>query len=168
MPPIPFWALTGMYWLHMLAAVTWAGSLAVIAILVLPAARRTLLPLDQLAFVAAIQGRVEAVAWFSLSLLAATGLFQMSANPHYDGFLASSNQWSLAMLAKHVLTVVMVALSAVQTWEIMPAIRRILLRREKADARELTVLQRRELIFAWLNLALAIMIFGATAVARAS
>jgi uncharacterized membrane protein len=168
MPPIPFWALTVMYWLHMLAAVTWVGSLATISILVLPAARRTLQPIEQIAFVTDIQGKVEGLAWFSLGLLAATGLFQMSSNPHYDGFLATSDQWSLAMLTKHTLTVIMVTLSAVQTWEVMPAIRRVLLRREKADRTELALLQRREMIFAWLNLALAVLIFGATAVARAS
>jgi uncharacterized membrane protein len=168
MPPIPVWALSTMYWLHMLAAVTWVGSLATLSILVLPAARRTLQPIDQIAFVTAIQNRVEGVAWFSLGLLAATGLFQMSSNPHYDGFLATSNQWSLAMLAKHTLTVIMVAVSAVQTWEIMPSIRRVLLRREKADRAELAILQRREMIFAWINMGLAILIFGATAVARAS
>jgi uncharacterized membrane protein len=157
-----------MYWLHMLAAVTWVGSLAAISILVLPTARRTLQPLQQIDFVTAIQTRVEGVAWFSLALLAVTGLFQMSSNPHYDGFLATSNQWSLAMLAKHTLTVVMVVVSAIQSWEIMPAIRRVLLRREKADRDELSRLQRRELIFAWLNMFLAILIFGATAIARAS
>ena len=168
MPPIPFWALTLMYWLHMLAAVTWVGSLAAISILVLPAAKRTLQPLDQLAFVTAIQGRVEGAAWFSLGLLAVTGLFQLSSNVHYDGFLATSNQWSLAMLAKHILTILMIVVSAMQTWDVMPAIRRILLRREKADRRDLDVLQRRERRLAWTNLGLAILIFGATAIARAS
>lgn len=168
MPPIPFWALTVMYWLHMLAAVTWVSSLAAISILVLPAARRTLQPIEELAVVADIQGKVEGVAWFSMGLLAATGMFQLSSNPHYDGFLATSNQWSLAMLTKQVLTVLMIVASAIQTWEVMPAIRRILLRREKADRAELSRLQRREMILAWTNLALGILVFGATAVARAS
>jgi len=157
-----------MYWLHMLAAVTWVGSLAAISILVLPAAKRTLQPLDQLAFVTAIQGRVEGAAWFSLGLLAVTGLFQLSSNVHYDGFLATSNQWSLAMLVKHILTILMIVVSAMQTWDVMPAIRRILLRRKKADRRDLDVLQRRERRLAWTNLGLAILIFGATAIARAS
>ncbi len=168
MPPIPFWALTLMYWLHMLAAVSWIGSLAVISILVLPAAKRTLQPIEQLAFVTAIQGRVEAAAWFSIGMLAVTGLFQMSSNPHYDGFLATSNTWSLAMLAKHILTIFMIVFSAMQTWEVMPAIRRILLQREKADRQKLAVLQRREMLLAWTNLLLGILIFGATAIARAS
>jgi uncharacterized membrane protein len=168
MPPIPFWALTLMYWLHMLAAVTWIGSLAAISILVLPTARRTLQPLEQMTFVTAIQGRVEGLAWFSVGLLAFTGLFQMSSNVHYDGFLATSNTWSLAMLAKHLLTVLMIVFSALQTWDVMPAIRRQLLKREKADHQELAALQRREIRLAWTNLVLGILVFGATAIARAS
>ncbi len=168
MPPFPVWAPPLLYWLHMLAAVTWVGSLATISMLVLPAAKRTLPPIQQLAILTAIQGRVEGLAWFSIALLAATGLFQMSSNPHYDGFLATSNQWSLAMLAKHILTVIMVVVSALQTWDVMPAIRRILLRPDKADPAQLALLQRRERNLAWTNLTLAILILGATAVARAS
>lgn len=168
MPAFPVWVVPVLYWLHMLAAVTWIGSLATISLLVLPAAKRILPPSEQLAIVTAIQGRVEGLAWFSVALLAVTGLFQMSSNPHYDGFLATSNQWSLAMLTKHVLTVIMVVVSALQTWEVMPAIRRILLRPDKADPEQLAVLQRRERNLAWTNLVLGILILGATAVARAS
>jgi hypothetical protein len=50
----------------------------------------------------------------------------------------------------------------------MPAIRRVLLKREKADQNELAALQRRERRLAWTNLTLALLIFGATAVARSS
>jgi len=87
MPTIPSWALALTFWLHMLATVTWVGSLAAISVLILPAAKRTLKPVDQLAFIEAIQKRLEPVAWFCLSLLIVTGLFQMSVNPHYDGLL---------------------------------------------------------------------------------
>jgi uncharacterized membrane protein len=152
----------------MLGAVTWVGSLASIAFIVMPAAKRTLQPIEQMSLLVAIHGKVEGLAWFSLGLIAATGLFQMSSNVHYDGFLATSNQWSLAMLAKHILTVIMVAVSAQQSWDVMPAIRRMLLKREKADQNELAVLQRRERRLAWTNLILALLIFGATAVARTS
>src|SRR5512141_1683944 len=133
MPPIPFWALGIIFWLHMLATVTWIGSLAAISILVLPAAKRTLKPLDQLAFLDAMQKRLEPVAWFSMGLLLLTGLFQLSANPHYDGFLSTSGQWSIAILVKHSLAIIMAVTSAIQTWEVLPNIRRTLMRAEKAS-----------------------------------
>ncbi|MBI1855672.1 MAG: hypothetical protein HYR93_07390, partial [Chloroflexi bacterium] len=83
MPTIPSWVLALIFWLHLLATVTWVGSLVAISVLVLPAAR-TLQPVDHLAFIEAMQRRLEPIAWFSLSLLIVTGLFQMSVNPHYD------------------------------------------------------------------------------------
>src|SRR5215510_9617312 len=128
MAPPPTWALALTYWLHMLATVTWAGSLAAISWLILPAMKRTLDSETQLALLEAIQKRFEPLAWFSLSLLVVTGLFQMSVNPHYDGFLSTSTQWSLAILAKHILGIIMVVVSAIQTWEVMPAIRRAILK----------------------------------------
>jgi len=166
----PTWALALTFWLHMLATVAWLGSLAALAVLVLPAAKKSLKPADQLAFMEAIQKRIEPIAWFCMSLLALTGLFQMSVNPHYDGYLSTTGQWSLAILTKHFFGLLMVIVSAVQTWEVLPAIRRGLIRIEKgkADKDEILRLQKREQLLIRLNIALAILILAATAFARAS
>jgi uncharacterized membrane protein len=168
MPPIPTWVLGLIFWLHMLATVTWIGSIVSISLLFLPAAKRTLKPADQLALIDAMQRRLEPIAWFSMGLLAVTGLFQLSANPHYDGFLSTSGQWSIAILIKHGLAAIMVVVSAVQTWEVLPAIRRGLMRKEKAKAGELTALQKREGALLRINFILAVFILAATAFARAS
>lgn len=157
-----------IYWLHMLATVTWIGSLAAINLLVLPASIRTLKLVDQLSFIAALQKRLEPLAWFCMGLLLATGLFQLSANPHYDGFLSTSTQWSLAILVKHSLGVIMAVVSAVQTWEVLPSIQRTLMRKETAKADELARLQRREIILMRTNLILSALILAATAFARAA
>jgi len=164
----PSWEMALIYWLHMLATVTWIGSLAAINLLVLPAAQRTLKLVDQLSFISALQKRLEPLAWFSMSLLLATGLIQMSTSPHYDGFLSLSTQWSLAILVKHSLGVIMVVVSAIQTWEVIPAIHRTLMKKDNADADELAKLQRREVILLRVNLILSALILGATAFARAA
>jgi uncharacterized membrane protein len=164
----PAWAMALIYWLHMLATVTWIGSLAAINLLVLPASRQTLKLADQLRFIAAMQKRLEPLAWFSMGLLVVTGLFQLSANPHYDGFLATSTQWSLAILVKHGFSVILAVTSAVQTWEVLPAIHRILMKKETADTVELEKLQHREVFLLRVNLLLSTLILGATAFARAS
>lgn len=170
MSPPPTWALALTYWLHMLATVAWLGGLAATALLVYPAAKQALKPAEQLAFIAAMQRRLEPLAWFSMALLAATGLFQMSVNPHYDGFLSTTGQWSLAILGKHILGVVMVVVSAVQTWEVLPAIQRGLMRAEKGalDESELLHLQKRERRLLRTNIVLSALILAATAFARAS
>lgn len=165
----PPWALAITYWLHLLATVTWIGSLAGISFLVLPAMQRSLSPETQLVFIEAMQKRLEPIAWFSMSLLVLTGLFQMSVNPHYDGFVSVSTQWSLAILSKHLLGIVMVVVSAIQTWEVIPAIRRAIVKARKSkNSEELAALRRREVLLLRMNFGLAILILLATAFARAS
>lgn len=165
MPP---WALASLFWLHLLATVTWIGSLVSISVLVLPISKRALRPVDELALLDGIQKRLEPIAWFSVSLLVVTGLFQMSVNPHYNGFLSTSGQWSLAILSKHILVATLVAVSAVHTWDVLPAMRRALMRKEKANEEEVLRLQRRERALLRASLILAGLILLATAVMRAS
>jgi uncharacterized membrane protein len=165
---VPTWALAITFWLHMLATATWIGALVSISALILPSAARALKPPDRLALIEMIQRRLEPITWFSVSLLVVTGLFQMSVNPHYNGFLSTSGQWSLAILTKHVLVASLIAVSAVYTWDVLPAIRRALMRKERLNAGELEGLQRREALLLRWSLALAVLILLATAVARAS
>lgn len=165
----PTWALALTFWLHLLATVTWVGSLAGVSLLVLPAMQRSLDAETQLMFIEALQKRLEPIAWFCMSLLLVTGLFQMSVNPHYDGFLSTSTQWSLAILIKHMLGIVMVVVSAIQTWEVIPAIRRAIVRSKKnKNEKEIDSLRRKEILLLRMNFGLSILILLATAVARAS
>lgn len=165
----PAWALALTFWLHLLATVTWVGSLAGVSFLVLPAMQRSLDPETQLVFIEAMQKRLEPIAWFSMSLLLATGLFQMSVNPHYDGFLSISTQWSLAILTKHLLGIMMVVVSAIQTWEVIPAIRRAIMKSKKSkNTEELDGLRRREILLLRMNFGISVLILLATAFSRAS
>ncbi|MEO8357664.1 MAG: CopD family protein [Chloroflexota bacterium] len=165
----PTWALALTYWLHLFATVAWVGSLAGVSLLVLPAMKRSLDSENQLVFIEAMQKRLEPIAWFSMSLLLATGLFQMSVNPHYDGFLSTSTQWSLAILVKHLLGIIMIVVSAIQTWEVIPAIRRAIVRSRKSNnAAEIDSLRRREVLLLRTNFGLSLLILLATAFARAS
>jgi uncharacterized membrane protein len=165
MPAVPDWAITLTFWIHFLAAVTLVGSLVATSILALPAAQ-TLDLVEQLNLIASIQKRMEPTAWFSISLLIVTGLFQMSMNVHYNGFLSVSSQWTIALLTKHILVIALIVVSAVQTWDVLPSIRRLLLRKDKANQEEASKLQRRETWLLRANLILAILILGATAFMR--
>jgi uncharacterized membrane protein len=163
------WALTAAYWLHMLATVTWIGSLAALALIVLPAAQRVL---DNKAFadlLTEIQKRLEPLGWFCLALLVGTGMFQLSVNQSYQGFLAIHNSWAVAILIKHILFGLMIAVSAYLTWFLLPGLRRTaLLQAQGKDSPTLAALQRRNLLLLRLNLVLAVFILALTALARAS
>jgi len=165
---VPFWAVALTFWIHLLATAAWIGSLVSMAALVLPAARRALDPRDQLSLLEHLHKRLEPITWLSVSLLIATGLFQMSVNPHYNGFLSTSGQWSLAMLAKHLLVGTLIAVSAVYTWDVLPSLRRALMQRRKLGDTEIEHLRRRQDALLRASLVLGALILLATGFARAS
>jgi uncharacterized membrane protein len=165
----PAWALSLAYWLHMLATIAWIGGLAAVVLLLLPAARQNLAPAGFADLLARIQRRLDPLGWLSAAVLTGTGLFQMSASPHYPGFLNIANRWAAAILAKHLVFFAMVALSAYLTWGLLPALRRAaLLQASGRPAPDLAALERRQLALLRLNLLLGVIVLALTALARAS
>ena len=152
----------------MLATVLWLGSLASLSLLVLPALRKVDVK-SQGILLEAIQKRLDSLGWFSLALLLATGMFQMSANSNYEGFLALRGTWAISILIKHIFFGLMIVVSAAQTWWLLPNIQRAMLRQQKlGDEKEIASLRKREALLLNLNLILAILILGVTALARAA
>ena len=149
----------------MLATVIWIGGQAVFALLIVPSARRALDPTAFTALIEKFQARFDALGWFSVAVLLGSGMLQMSASPHYEGFLTISNPWAGAILVKHILFAVMVAISAVLTWGVLPATRRAALRQQPD---ELDRLHKRQIRLVRLNLLLGVLVLALTAFARAS
>lgn len=167
--PPPVWALSLAYWLHMLATILWIGGLSAVVLLVLPAARQGLEVEQYARLLDKIERRLDPLGWLSLAVLLGTGLFQMSANPNYAGFLAINNRWAIAILIKHLLFLVMIAVSAYLTWGLFPSLRRIaLLRARGQEVAGAERLVRRELTLLRLNLILGVVILALTSLARAS
>ena len=165
----PYWALSIAYWLHMLATVLWIGGLCSLALLVLPAAHKSLDSTAYADLLAAIQKRLNPLAWLSLMILLATGMFQLSANSNYQGFLAIDNRWSLVMLLKHIAFLLMVIISAYLTWGLLPRIQRAALKKGQGlGSPESALLHQREQTIFNLNLILGVIILALTALARAA
>ncbi len=163
------WALSLAYWLHMLATVTWIGSLAALALLVLPAARRSLPGPAYAAFLVTLQRRLDPIGWLSLMVLVGTGLFQMSASPNYVGFLSIANPWAIAILIKHVVFLAMTATSASITWGLMPRLGRLaLLQARGQETPDAPRLLQQEARLLRLNLVFGVIVLALTALARAS
>jgi 4-hydroxybenzoate polyprenyltransferase len=93
-------------------------------------------------------------------------MFQMSASPHYQGFLAIHHPWAIAILVKHALFFGMAGVSAYLTWGVLPALRRVALLGAKASPEQKQSLQRREQRLLHLNLILGILVLALTALAR--
>jgi len=163
------WALSLTYWLHMLATVVWIGGLASLSLLVLPAARRSLEASAYSRLLENLQRRFDPLSWLCLAVLGVTGLFQMSANLNYQGFLTIQNRWAVAILLKHLVFIGMTALSAYLTWGILPGLRRAALRQlRQPDGTQVLELQRQEARLLRINLVLSVAVLALTALARAS
>ena len=165
---VPAWALSLAYWLHLIATIAWIGGLAAVSLLSLPLAARMADPVEKLQLLHLTQKRLDPVAWFSLVLLVATGLVQMSASAQYEGFLAFGNAWAQAILLKHIVFLGMVPLSAYLTWRALPELSRAVLRLSKGrgDPAEVDLLYRRHQRLLRANLVLGLVVLVFTAIAR--
>jgi len=169
MQDMPSWALTLVYFLHLSATVVWLGSLVGLTLLVIPAATKVLEAKDQVSLLDNIQTRLDSLSWFCLFLLIATGMFQLSANPNYNGLLAMQNNWEKAILIKHGLVISLAVAGAVMSWGVMPAIRRAKIKSQRTgNEQDLAPLRKKEKILLRVNLVLAALVLLATAAASAS
>lgn len=166
---IPDWALALSYWVHMFITVAWLGSLAALALFVLPSMRRTLKPQDFAAWLAGLNRRLDPFGWFSLGLLTFTGLLQMDSSPSYVGLFDISNTWAVAICAKHIAFGGMIAISAYVTWNVSPRLQRAALQRARGRGAEgeQQVLSRFQRLIA-VNLLLGVIVLVFTALARVS
>ena len=153
----------------MLATVAWIGSLVTLSVLVIPAARRVLDPKAYADLLGQLRRRLDPLSWASLLVLAATGLFQMSINPNYHGFLTINNRWAIAILLKHLVFLVMVVISAYLTWGVIPRLQRsALLMAHGKDVPKASHFLQQEALLLRINLILGLLVLALTALARAS
>lgn len=165
----PFWALSIAYWLHMLATVLWIGGLALLSLLVLPSARKTLDIQAYADFIDDLRRRLDSLGWLSIAILLASGMIQMSASEHYEGFLSIKNLWAGAILVKHLLFSLMVGLSSYVTWVILPGLRKsALLRAMGKESADFETLQQRSILLMQVNMVLGIGVLLLTAIARSA
>jgi uncharacterized membrane protein len=149
--------------------VVWIGSLSAISLIVIPSAKKSLDPLAYSALLLQVQTRLQPISWFSLAVLGVTGMFQMSSNPAYDGFMAVTNSWASAILLKHIVIGVMVLSSGAMTWGVLPGLQRTALLRasgQEVDEARQSQLERMESRLLLINLVLSAVVLALTAWAR--
>lgn len=155
---------------HLVATVVWVGGLVILALLVWPETRRLLAASPALyALLTRLRWRFFPLANLSLVVLVITGLFQMTADPNYKGILDFGNEWSRAMLFKHIAFAGMVVCGLLLQFGVAPALERasLLAERGKGDPAEWERLRRREVRLTWLNLGLGVLVLVFTAWATA-
>lgn len=155
---------------HLAATVVWIGGLTILTVLVWPESRRVLADNPGVySLLTRLRKRFLPLSNLSLAVLVVTGLFQMTADPNYEGVLQFTNDWSRAILLKHIAIGGMVICGvALQFW-VVPALERatLLLERSKGDPAEWARLHRLEVRLTWVNLVLGVLVLGFTAWATA-
>lgn len=158
------------YFFHLLATIAWVGGLVILALLVVPEARRIFGEQPALeTFLMRLRKRFLPISHFSLILLIATGLVQMAGDPNYDGMLQFTNDWSRAILLKHIAIIGMLVCGLALQFSVIPSLERarLLLDRGKGDPNEWAKLRRSEARLTWINVALGVLVLGFTAWATA-
>lgn len=156
---------------HIVATVVWIGGLVITVILVWPEARRIMQD-DSPAlyeFLTRLRKRFYPLSNLALVTLITTGLFQMTADPNYDGLMQFNNEWSRVMLMKHIAIVLMALTGLALQYGVFPALERatLLRSRGKGDADEWARLRRREVRLTWVNVLLGVAVLGFSAWATA-
>lgn len=146
---------------HLLATVFWIGGLVILTVLVWPESRRVLEGTPGIyQMLRRLRGRFMPISNMALGVLIVTGLFQMTADPNYDGVLQFDNIWSQVMLGKHLTILVMVIAGLSLQYLVAPELERVslLLLAGKGDRETWTRLRRREVRLTWLNVGLGMLV----------
>ena len=149
-----------------MATVIWIGGLFVTVIQILPAVQRILDGKPEMVqILSIIRKRFFPISNLSLAVLIVTGLFQMTADPNYEGFLQMDNQWSIVIFLKHIAIIGMAISGLFLQYVVAPSLERasLLVERNKSNMEEWHKFQRQERLLTWLNVALGILILGFSA-----
>lgn len=159
-------ALALSLFFHLSATAIWIGGMLLTVVLVWPELRRVLQEQPELyRLLSRLRQRFTPISNICLAVLITTGLFQMTADPYYDGMLTFDNEWSRVMLIKHI-TIALMALSGLLVqYGVTPALERAsaLLERGKGNPEEWQKLRQRELRLTVLNAALGLAVLGFSA-----
>ncbi len=155
---------------HLSATAIWIGGLLITMLLVWPTMNRSLQDNPTLyRTLSDLRKRFYPISNLCLAALLVTGLFQMTADPNYNGLLTFDNTWTQVMLAKHAVIVGMALAGLVLQYVVAPELERVslLLEREKGDPVQnesrWQSLRRREVWLTWLNGTLGVAVLGFSA-----
>jgi uncharacterized membrane protein len=151
---------------HIGATVIWIGGLLITVILVWPEVRRVLEENVALyTLLSRLRKRFYPISNLSLVVLITTGLFQMTADPNYDGVMQFNNTWSQVMLLKHIAIVGMALAGLLLQFGVVPALERttLLLSKDKGDIATWERLRRREVILTWVSVVLGVAVLAFSA-----
>ena len=97
-------------WAHTLATIILIGHYLLLGLGYLPALRRSMDDKSLAGTLAAIAASIRQPMLISLIVFAITGIYLMVGNDSYQGLGQFANAWSMLMLIKHIVVIVMIGL----------------------------------------------------------
>ena len=102
--------------LHDLFTAVWIGGLLTLTLSVLPSARSVLGTGPQTkALMGAVQQRLSRLVYTSIIGLVVTGMLLARQNDDFNGLFSVANDYALALTFKHVLVLIMVAITLIRS-----------------------------------------------------
>ena len=126
------------YWLHSIATVIWIGGIFFILFIALPSAKQAL-GAEAGKLMGEISKRFAPIANYSIIVLIVTGIALTATNKQFSGFGNFGNNWTLVLIIKHLLVVLMVAVHFYRGLVLSPKIARIDLSSQKVSLQKLSL-----------------------------
>lgn len=145
-----FWLIALSNTTHLFFTVIWIGWSVLLPLVVAP--RVVELYREQRGTLFILVKRLPVLAYGALGMLAATGMIQMSAHPHYNGLFLITSSWSRFLFAKHILIIVSVIFICYLGLSLIPQLKLAVHRERLGKANRLDLLASRFRLVAWLNL----------------
>jgi uncharacterized membrane protein len=147
--------------LHLLATVTWFGTLFVSFAVLRGTAQKTLSPAVAGPFMKLFMKKSRTIVYISLAVLFITGIPLKIVSPYYVSIINFSNSWQIAMFIKHVFVAVLAILAIINFEYIIPVIQKIA---AKGPSPELEKIKKVQLLAGMLSIALAFIILAISAI----
>jgi uncharacterized membrane protein len=159
--------LAASFFLHLVATVIWIGGMALLVLVIYPLQRRAD-DAESARLLDGIEARFRPLANFSLLVLLVTGVVQTGNDESYGGLLSFDNDWSRAILGKHIAFAGMVLIVGFLQFGLAPALERArLLASRGANQDDVNRLRGRQRRLSQINFALGAVVLAFTAIATA-
>ncbi|MFZ5431829.1 MAG: hypothetical protein ACOZDD_16520 [Bacteroidota bacterium] len=147
--------------LHLLATITWFGTLFVNVAILRGTVQKTLVPATAAPFMRLFMQKARIVVYVSLAILFITGIPLKIVSPYYVSIINFSNDWQIAMFVKHVLVAVLALMAIVSFEIIMPRFQKIA---SKGPSPELERMKKAQQLAGMFSVTLAFVIILISAV----
>ena len=111
--------------IHLLATITWFGTLFVNVALLRNTVQKTLTPEAAAKFTKLLMKKARMIVYISLAVLFITGIPLKIVSPYYVSIINFSNDWQIAMFIKHVFVAILALLAIINFDVIAPKIQKL-------------------------------------------